>query len=63
MTSTFDRTLQQYREQQEAGDREVIVTLLRHDRRIQDQRLQNTKQVAITFFFGRASRPITASRM
>ena len=56
------RTLRLYEEQQEDGDREVIVTLLRHDRRIQGRRLQNTKQVAITTFFSRASHPITASR-
>ena len=56
------QTLRLYEEQQEDGDREVIVTLLRHDRRIQGRRLQNTKQVAITSFFSRANCPITASR-
>lgn len=53
--------LRLYEEQQEDGEREVITTLLRHERRIQGRRLQNTKQTTIKSFFGRADRSILTS--
>lgn len=53
--------LRLYKEQQEDGKREVITTLLRHERRIQGRRLQNTKQTTIKSFFGGADRSILTS--
>ena len=50
--------LRLYKEQQEDGKKEVITTLLRHERQIQRQRLQNTKQTTIKSFFGGANRLI-----
>ena len=50
-----------YEEQQEDGKREVITTLLRHERRIQGRRLRNTKQTTIKSFFGGADRSILTS--
>ena len=53
--------LRLYEEQQEDGEREVITTLLRHERRIQGRRLQNTKQMTIKLFFGGADGSILTS--
>jgi len=47
-----------YKEQQS----DVITTLLRHQRRIQGRRPQNTKQKSISMYFGVADRSITTSR-
>ena len=53
--------LRLYKEQQEDSEREVITTLLRHERRIQGRRLQNTKQMTIKSFFGGADGSILTS--
>jgi len=53
--------LRLYEEQQEDGEREVITTLLRHERRIQGRLLQNTKQMTIKSFFGGGDRSILTS--
>ena len=53
--------LRLYKEQQEDSEREVITTLLRHERRIQGRRLQNTKQTTIKSFFSGADRSILTS--
>ena len=54
--------LRLYEEQQSDSDRDVITTLLRHERRIQGRRPQNTKQPSIATYFSVADRSITSSR-
>ena len=51
-----------YEEQQEDCNRDIITTLLRHERRLQNRRSQNTKQQLITTYFSVANRSIAASR-
>ena len=44
-----------YEEQQEDGNRDLIITLTRHDRQIQGRRIRNTKQNSITTYFSVAN--------
>ena len=50
-----------YKEQQSDSDRDIITTLLRHERQIQGQQPQNTKQQLIAMYFSIADRSITTS--
>jgi len=54
--------LRLYKEQQSDSDRDIITTLLRHKRRLQGRRPQNTKQQSIAIYFGVADRSITTSQ-
>ena len=54
--------LRLYKEQQSDFDIDVITTLLRHERRLQGRRPQNTKQQSIAIYFGVADRSVTTSQ-
>ena len=52
-----------YEEQQEDYNRDIIMALLRHERRLQNQQSQNTKQQSITTYFSIANRSIATSQV
>ena len=50
-----------YEERQEDYNRDIITTLLRHERQLQNQQSQNTKQQSIAMYFSIADHSVATS--